>query len=147
MAKETCDVCGREFKNELAVKIHKGLTHGDKAKKAKGGKVAKAAAATAAPVAAAKGGVTCDICGRSFKLPAHLGRHKSIAHKAAARKVVAKPKAKRAKAPVARRPATTSAAGTEVADLSVDTLLALKSVIDARLAEIVTLMRKAKVNL
>ena len=137
MDMETCEQCGKKFKSELSVKIHKGLAHGAKAKKGNGRKAAQAGAT--AP--ASKGGVVCDICGRSFTLPAHLGRHRSIAHKAAS-----KPKAPRKTPLASRRRAVNTTAGADVADLSIDTLLALKSVVDARLAAIVEMMRKAKVN-
>lgn len=133
-----CDLCGKEFKNDLAVKIHKGLAHGKrKARVGRKAKVSKPAAA--AP--ASKSAVTCDICGRSFKMAAHLARHKAASHKTAARTPTRKV--------VRRRTAVKVAAprvGVDVAALSVDKLIALKTEVDARLAEIVAMMRKANVK-
>jgi hypothetical protein len=57
-----CEKCDREFKSDFSLKIHVGRMHGGK--KAKAG----------------KGTFACEACGRKFKLPAHLGRHVSVAH-------------------------------------------------------------------
>ena len=57
-----CEKCDKEFKTDFALKIHVGRMHG--VKKAKEG----------------KGAFACKTCGRKFKLPAHLGRHVSVAH-------------------------------------------------------------------
>ena len=138
MATVKCDLCGKEFKSGLSLKIHKGMSHGGKAKKGKGRKAG--AAVAAAP--AAKGKFVCSLCGRSFKMPAHLARHTTASHK-----TVAKPKAARVAPPVGRPKTVAVTVGAAVANLSVDKLLALKGQVDARLAAIVALMRKAKVGL
>jgi hypothetical protein len=135
-----CAQCGREFKNDLAMKIHVGRLHGGMAK-----------AAPAAKKAASAGKTTCDICGRTFALPLHLGRHVAATHRKGKSVKVAAP-AKRAKR-AARAVAPPAPAGivgvaeAEVRTLSVDQLIALKEAVDARLAEIVRYMRQAKVNI
>ena len=138
MAPVKCEQCGNEFESEQALEIHKGQAHGAKPKVAKRRKARRAGAVASA----AKGAAVCDICGRSFKLVAHLARHKSTTHKTAVRR---KP-VRTAPARVVRR-AAPKAKGVKVESLSIDELLSLKSAVDARLADIVQMMRKAKVNL
>jgi uncharacterized C2H2 Zn-finger protein len=68
-----CEKCDKEFKTDIALKIHAGRMHG--AKKAKSApKKAKAGAK------AGTGAFACEACGRTFKMAAHLARHASIAH-------------------------------------------------------------------
>ena len=69
-----CEQCGREFKNELALKIHIGRQHGSKAKAKKAAK--KAQPTKASPLAS----TTCRLCGRSFGMPAYLARHMAACH-------------------------------------------------------------------
>ncbi len=57
-----CEKCDREFTDDFSLKVHVGRMHGKK--KAKAG----------------KGAFACEVCGRKFKLPAHLARHASVAH-------------------------------------------------------------------
>jgi len=130
MAPVKCEQCDREFKNDLALKIHVGRLHSSKPK-------AKRGRRKAAPA----GGITCKICGRSFKLPLHLGRHMAASHKKAKR-------AKRARRVVAPRARRTPRAdtGVDVTTLTVDQLLGLKTAVDARLTEIVRRMRQARVK-
>ena len=130
MAPVKCEQCGREFKNDLALKIHVGRLHSSKPKAKNGRK-------KAAPA----GGTTCKICGRSFKLPLHLGRHMAASHKKVKR-------AKRARGVVAPRAPRTARTGlgVDVSTLTVDQLLGLKTAVDARLSEIVRRMRQARVK-
>jgi hypothetical protein len=126
-----CEKCGKEFKHEMALKIHMGRAH-------------KVAATKSAAAPAPRGEMTCAICGRSFHLAAHLGRHMAAAHKKGksakrGRRMV------RAAAPAA--PARQSRGiSVDVTDLTVDQLLALKSAVDIRLGAIVRRMRQAKVK-
>ena len=137
MAPVKCEQCGKEFKNDLAMKIHVGRQHGGKAK-------VKAAARKATPA----GETTCSICGRTFALPLHLGRHVAATHGKAKAAKPAK-RAKRAVRAVAvPAPAEALASiSAEVRSLSIDQLIGLKSAVDARLAEIVRFIRQAKVSI
>ena len=130
MAPITCEQCGKELKNDLALKIHVGRMHKSKPQAKRGRK-------KAAPA----GGTTCKICGRSFKLPLHLGRHMAASHKKAKR-------AKRARRVVAPRARRTPRAdtGVDVTTLTVDQLLGLKTAVDVRLAAILRRMRQANVK-
>jgi uncharacterized C2H2 Zn-finger protein len=68
-----CEKCEKEFKTDIALKIHAGRMHG--AKKAKSApKKAKAGAKVG------KGAFACEACGRKFKMAAHLARHVGAAH-------------------------------------------------------------------
>jgi uncharacterized C2H2 Zn-finger protein len=139
MSPVTCEQCGREFKNDLAMKIHAGRLHGSKSRR----KAGRRKAGRAQAAAGAEGGITCSICGRSFALPLHLGRHMAASH--------GKAKVRRARAggrAVARRGPGRPPAGqmADVRDLSVDQLLGLKVAVDARLAEIARRMRQARVG-
>ena len=135
--KMKCTQCGREFKNDLALKIHIGRLHGSKAK-------AKQAEASA------KAAMTCSICGRSFGMPAHLARHVAATH---GRGKKARPAARRA--PVraigralvraARKPSI--AAGARVLALTIDQLVDLKNAVDARLSAIAQQLRKANIGI
>jgi uncharacterized C2H2 Zn-finger protein len=130
-----CPQCGREFKNDLALKIHIGRQHGSKAK-VKPRKKSRARKARAA----AKGAVKCKICGRSFKLPMHLGRHMTFAHASARKgKKPGRTQVRRGRPPRAR-------VGVDIPSLSVDQLISLKVAVDARLAAIARRMRQAKVG-
>ncbi len=134
-----CDECGKDFKNDLALKIHVGRQH------KKGGKTARKAAA-AAPAQA--GGITCRICGRAFNLPAHLARHLSAAH--AKKKKAGRPgrrPARKATGRTVRASSAEAAIAPSVRALTVDQLLILKRQVDARLADIARQMRAAKVSL
>jgi hypothetical protein len=130
MAPVKCEKCGKEFGSEHGLKIHVGREHGRKPKAKRGRKKVSPA-----------GGTTCKICGRSFKLPLHLGRHMAASHKKAKR-------TKRARRVVAPRALSTPMAstGVDVSNLTVDQLLGLKTAVDARLAEIIRLMRQARIT-
>ena len=67
-----CEKCGKEFKSDFGLKIHVGRQHGSKPKARKAGKKAKRAKATVK--------IKCNICGRSFGMPAHLARHTAASH-------------------------------------------------------------------
>jgi uncharacterized protein YbaR (Trm112 family) len=121
-----CPQCQRQFKNDLGLKIHIGKQHGAKPKPRAGPGRKKAA----------RGGLTCEVCGRWFKLPLHLGRHRSVAHGKARR-----PKAVRR---ASRAPA--APAGVDVSGVTIEQLLVLKAAVDGRLADIAAKMRKAKVG-
>jgi len=131
MAPVKCEQCDREFKNDLALKIHVGRLHSSKPKAKRGRK-------KSAPA----GGITCKICGRSFKLPLHLGRHMSVAHRTGGKRKIARRVRMSRGSGGARMPA-----GLDVSGLTVEQLLSLKTAVDARLAEIVGKMRKAKVRI
>jgi len=134
-----CEQCGKDFKNELALKIHVGRQH----KKAK-----KAAAKAAAPAKA--GGNRCGVCGRVFNLPAHLARHMSASHgrgRKAGRPGRPAGRKPRGRVAAVRSPAAEAAIAPSVRALTVDQLLILKRQIDARLADIARQMRAAKVSL
>lgn len=132
MAPVKCEQCGREFNGEHALKIHVGRLHKSKSKAKRGRKTARA------------GKTTCAICGRTFKMPLHLGRHMAATHGKArkARKV------KQARRVVARRVprAPRGGLGADVSSLTVDQLLGLKTAIDARLADIARRMKQARVK-
>jgi hypothetical protein len=136
-----CEQCGKEFKNDLALKIHIGRKHAGKAKAA----TKKVATQKVAPA----GETTCKICGRTFAMPLHLGRHMSATHA----KAKAAAPAKRGRRKAAAAPRTPAARGTasaglsaSVRELTIDQLIGLKEAVDARLAEIVRFMRQAKVS-
>ena len=144
MAPSKCEQCGREFMNDLALKIHVGRQHGSKAKpKAARKRGRKRAKATAAP----KGATTCMICGRSFKLPLHLGRHMAASHNKAKRGRPARRIAAR-RIGARRGPGRPKAVvGVNVRNMPVDQLLSLKMAVDARLTEIARRMRQARVGI
>ncbi len=124
-----CEKCGKECKNDLALKIHTGIMHAD-------GRTAKVKAARKP---GRKGKFICPKCRRSFKMNMHLARHLSASHGLTGRK-----------ARTVRMPKTTPAireAGVDVRTMSVDTLIALKRQIDARLSGIAEQMRQAKVRI
>jgi hypothetical protein len=130
-----CEKCQKEFKTDIALKIHAGRMHGEP-KKAKPAPKKKAAK----PTKVGKGKFACTVCGRKFKMGMHLARHAAAAHGKAkkARKVgkVGRPAGHRvAAAPV----------GLDVQALTVDQLLTLKQQVDARLTDIAKRMRAAKV--
>jgi hypothetical protein len=129
-----CEKCGKELKNDLALKIHVGRMH------AEGKKAAVAPKKRGRPAKAAKGAIVCSICGRSFNLAAHLARHASAAH-GKARKVRGTRRAAGRKVVLRAAPV-----GPEVRSLTVDQLIALKHEVDGRLAEIVKMMRAARVQ-
>ena len=135
--KMKCKLCGREFKNDFALKIHIGRLHGSKSKAAKARAVKPAA----------KAAMTCSICGRSFGMPAHLARHVSASHARGRRNVPpgnARPAARHAPARAVRGPS--ASAGARVLALTVDQLVDLKNALDARLAAIAQQLRKAKIE-
>ena len=65
-----CEKCEKEFKTDIALKIHAGRIHGAK----------KAKPAPKKSKRAAKGDFACETCGRKFKMAAHLARHAGAAH-------------------------------------------------------------------
>ena len=117
-----CKKCGKSFKSEQALKIHVGLMHS--AKKRKKRRAAKRVKA------AKRSGVTCQVCGRRFKLPLHLGRHMAAAHGKAG---------KRGAGPGRRK----MVAGLNVSSLTIDQLLDLKRAMDDRLKAVARRMRTA----
>jgi hypothetical protein len=123
-----CEQCDREFKNDLALKIHVGRLHSSKPKAKRGRK-------KAAPA----GGITCKICGRSFKLPLHLGRHVSVAHRTGGKRKIARR--------LRRRGRRRMPAGLDVSGLTVEQLLSLKTAVDGRLGQIVQKLHEAKVRI
>jgi len=157
-----CQDCGKVCKNERALKIHRSHIHAGKPSKAtakpaaiiKDTPKAKKAAKKATPKAAKKAAFACEICGKQFRMSAHLARHMSTIHaKAATPKSVAKKTrkatkkaAKTAKPVVVAAYAAPSAAAAspdvDVRAMTVDQLLTLKSAVDARLADIVKQVRQ-----
>ena len=137
-----CETCGKEFETAHAMKVHAGRAHGEKKVKA-ASKPKPVKAAKGKAKATKKATLACDICGKTFSMAAHLARHKGAAHGAA------KPKKARKIAKIAKiaKAAPAVSMGIDVRVLSVDQLLALKSEVDARLADIVKQMRAAKVAL
>ena len=61
-----CEICGKEFKNERALNIHMGRSHGGKVK----GNASDPKKSTKAGKATRSGGsggqFVCPVCGRSF---------------------------------------------------------------------------------
>jgi hypothetical protein len=110
------------------LKIHVGRLHSSKPKAKRGRK-------KSAPA----GGITCKICGRSFKLPLHLGRHVSVAHRTGGKKKTARRLRGLGRA---RMPA-----GLDVSGLTVEQLLSLKTAVDGRLGQIVQKLHEAKVRI
>ena len=148
-----CETCGKEFKNDRALKVHNGMVHAAKpagvdlkpAKKSKG--------KTRARKMGGKAAFVCDICGKTFGMAAHLARH-MISHRKVAKTEIAKPRKARKTTKLGRRQAAAGVAaaavtssGIDVRTMTVDQLLALKSEVDVRLANIVKQMRAAKVAL
>lgn len=138
MAKVKCEKCGKEFGGEHALKVHLGLRHGAKRKAAR--PRAKAKRQGKAAKGPRKGKFVCPICGRSFKMALHLARHRAATHgiRRRTKKAVGGPARGATKA--------RASSGIEVDALPVDQLLALKREVDARLAEIVQQMRRARVK-
>jgi hypothetical protein len=139
MEMSKCQKCGKDFASAHALKIHDALQHRD-------GRTAKAAPKRK-PGRPPKKPLVCKTCGRTFRMPAHLARHASVAHGKAskARKVR---KVRKVGRPTGRRaPAAAAPAGLDIRSLTVDQLLAMKEHIDARLSEIATRMRAARIRL
>ncbi len=134
MATFKCEKCGREFKNDRALKVHIGMAHGSKRK-------SKVKAARAPR----KGKFVCKVCGRSFKMAMHLARHMTSAHGKKRRKAV-----KKARRVVSGRKVVRITAGVpkglKVDALSIDQLLAVKKAVDARLSSIAQKMRYLKLR-
>lgn len=88
--------------------------------------------------------VTCEQCGKRFGsehgLKIHVGRRHSDKAKAKAG-----PKNRSARR-LRGRGQTRLVAGLDIAGLTIDQLLSLKSAVGGRLAEIVAMLRKAKVG-
>jgi uncharacterized C2H2 Zn-finger protein len=124
-----CSVCDREFKNDLALKIHFGKQHRRKRRAKAAGKAGRA-----------KGGFTCPTCGRKFKFAMHLARHAGAAH---SKSVKAWKAGRTAGQP--GRPAITSA-GLDVRALGIEQLIGLKHEVDARLRHIAKRLRLARVR-
>jgi uncharacterized Zn-finger protein len=145
MEMSKCQKCGKEFASAHALKIHDALQHG-KRRTAKAGPKRK-------PGRPPKKPLVCKTCGRTFRMPAHLARHASVAHgkpsKASkARKVRKVRKVRKLGRPAGRRaPLAAAPAGLDIRSLTVDQLLALKEHVDARLSEIATQMRAARIRL
>jgi hypothetical protein len=134
-----CDQCNREFKNDLALKIHVGRQHKSAGAAASPKKAPK-------PAKAGKGSLVCEVCDRRFRLPAHLARHKAAAH-GMSRKAPKAARARKARRPALRKAAAAApAAGPDVQALTVDQLIALKQQVDSRLVDIARQMRAAKVR-
>jgi len=135
MATFKCEICGREFKNDRALKVHIGMAHGSKRKGKK--KTSRASSRI--------GKFTCDVCGRSFKMAMHLARHVAAAHGIKRRKAVRKTRSvvrgQRALIATAGVPR-----GLNVDALSIDQLLAVKRAVDARLNGIAQKMRQQKLG-
>lgn len=138
-----CEKCGRQFETDHAVKVHMGRSHGS-------GKARKAKAARGKA-----GKLTCPECGRSFALAMHLARHRSAAHGATSVRLGRKPGPKPGRKPgrrLGRKPGpkpgrkAALAAGGPLAQMSIDKLLALRTQIDARLADVARQMRKANIK-
>ena len=128
MATFKCEKCGREFKNDRALKVHIGMAHKDKRKSKK-----KAARTLR------KGKFVCKVCGRSFRMAMHLARHMTAAHGKKRRKAVKKTRrVVRVTAGVPR--------GLKVNTLSIDQLLAVKKAVDAQLNSIARKMRQVKLR-
>jgi len=136
-----CPTCEKEFESDRALKIHIGRQHGKGTAQKKARK--KPAGRARAVPAAEKGKLVCSDCGRSFRLPMHLARHRSAAHGSRRQtKKVAAGRARPKKAPPAAAPPT----GVNVNSLTVDQLIALKKAVETRLADIVRRMREANVR-
>ncbi len=131
MAVFKCEKCGREFKNERALKVHIGMAHKDKRKGKK-----------KAPRA---GKFACKVCGRSFGMAMHLARHVTAAHGTKRRQAVTKVRryvrGQRALGATAGVPG-----GLNVDALSIDQLLDVKKAVDARLNNIAQKMRQLKLR-
>jgi uncharacterized C2H2 Zn-finger protein len=124
-----CSVCDREFKNDLAMKIHFGKQHRRKRRAKAGGKAGRR-----------KGAFTCPTCGRKFKFAMHLARHAGAAHG----KGVTARKAGRAAGRIGRPP--TAAATLDVRSMAIEQLIELKHEVDARLRHIAKRLRRARVR-
>jgi len=136
-----CPTCEKEFESEHALKIHIGRQHGKGTAQKKARK--KPAGRARAVPAAEKGKLICPDCGRSFRLPMHLARHRSVAH--GSRRQGKKVAATRGRPKTARRPVAPPP-GVNVNSLTVDQLIALKKAVESRLADIVRRMREANVR-
>ena len=155
-----CETCGKTFKNERALRIHRGHVHiGKPLNKVTSKPAAKSKDTPKARKAAKKEPFACEFCNKSFSMAAHLGRHMNAVHpkaaapKKAAKKTrkIAKKAVKTAKPAAAAAPAAPAAVAAspdlDVRAMTVDQLLTLKAAVDARLADIVKAMRAAKVAL
>ena len=118
MANLKCVHCGKQFQTDQGLKVHVGVVHGPKVKKAPG-----------KPGRPRKNGFACNICGKVFGMPMHLGRHMTFSH------------------PGQKAAAAAAPQGVDVAAMTVDALLDLKDAVDSRLAAIAQRMRQANVGL
>jgi uncharacterized C2H2 Zn-finger protein len=138
-----CEQCGREFKNDLALKIHVGKQHGKGRKQRTMARELADRPANAVKTDLARR-FTCKKCGRTFSLAMHLGRHMSLAHLKAPTAKKARKASKRSK-PRLRVPV--AADGPDIAFLDIDQLLLLKQQVDARLHDVARQLRLVKVRL
>lgn len=141
-----CQRCGREFGSEHGLKVHVGRAHGIRPEEKK-----PKPASVVQPVSPIAAGATCDICGRQFKLPLHLARHRKAAHRAKAERKIVRRRARRGKARrVAAAPAAATPAsvpiGVDIASLAIDRLLDLKKAVDSRLAKIAAVLRRFRIK-
>ena len=138
MEMSKCEKCGKEFKSAHGLKIHDTIRHGV-GRKAKAGPKRKPGRPPKTATGAAVKPFKCPACERTFKLKAHLARHASVAHRRAR-------KARKVRRRARRVLAVAAPAGMDVGSFTVDQLLALKEQVDVRLADILRLMRAAKVR-
>lgn len=120
-----CSKCGREFMTEAGLNIHFGRAHWAGSQPATTAQPAVEEAAKPAAV-----GVACPVCGRTFKMALHLGRHMKSAHPAGRMVRIAKVAPRKP-----GRPAKV-ASGQDLSSLSVEQLLAVRSEVDSLLQAI-----------
>ncbi len=142
-----CEICGKEFKNERALNIHMGRSHGGKVKGNASDPKKSTKAGKATRAGGSGGQFVCPVCGRSFGMAMHLARHMKATHgKKLRRKVKKTTKTKVA----AKRTRLVSTATTglpkrfKVDALTIDELLAVKKVVDNRLKNIVQKVKAIK---
>jgi hypothetical protein len=111
------------------MKIHFGKQHRRKRRAKAAGKAGRA-----------KGGFTCQTCGRKFKLAMHLARHTGAAHG----KVGKVRKIRKTAGLTGRR--TIASPGLDVRSLGIERLIELKHEVDARLRHIARRLRVARVR-